>query len=125
MKKREPRDVDQFENMKQSLGMADAMVQAFQTQTNKNDKVEILKELFDKLKVKMITELSLNQIKIATKILAIARIKGIKCWEDLMNDYFELSLSNRRLSRKELLEAMKTDNEERGIVDKIRRWGRA
>lgn len=74
---------------------------------NRNEAVEVLKELFDDKKIYMITDLSQRQINIATRIYLISQIKHLKTWESGLLFFMKLILSKNRQSRKELLEGMR------------------
>jgi len=88
--------------------IADDIVTRFQDSLQpKNETVEILKELFDKTKIGMISELRPDEIKLITRIRAIAELKDIKHWNTVTDWFMLLMLSNSRKSRKELIEAIR------------------
>ena len=86
---------------------ADSIEESFSKIQNRNEAVEVLKELFDGRKIYMITDLSQEQINIATRIYMCAKIKNIPIWEDGLLFFVKLLLSKNRQSRKELLDGMK------------------
>jgi len=85
----------------------DEIADKFQTLNNKNEMADVIKELFDPKKIFMITDLSPDEIRLMTKIYALAEIKNIAIYKDSLQIFAELLLSNRRKSRTELLEAIK------------------
>lgn len=80
---------------------------SFSQQQNKSDMNEILKELFNKTKIEMITDLSISEIKLITKIKMVSKIKNIKIYDEGVKMFMELKLSQKRLSRRELIDAVK------------------
>lgn len=68
---------------------------------------EIVKELFEKKKLFMITDLTGDEIRLLTRIYGIATLKNLKTWISLCEIYAQLVLSNKRKSRQEILEAIK------------------
>lgn len=86
---------------------------AFNKVQNRNEAVEVLKELFDEKKIYMISDLSQEQINIATRIFMIAKIKKLKIWEDGLVFFLKLLLSKNRQSRKELLDGMRSYEQSR------------
>lgn len=84
-----------------------AMLRAFQNVQNRNEMTEILKELFEEKKIFMITDLSKDEIKLCTRIHTVAQIKKLKVWEDAIFFYAKIMLSRKRLSRREILDAIK------------------
>lgn len=79
----------------------------FAQQQDKNEIVEILKELFDENKLKMITDLEPDEIKLLTKMLVIAKMKDIEAWNDVSELFMILMLSKNRKSRAEIIEGVK------------------
>lgn len=79
---------------------------AFNQMQNNNEVTEILKELFDENKIYMISELSKDEIKLATRIYTIAKLKKIESWETGLAFYCKLMLSKDRSSRKEIIMAI-------------------
>lgn len=83
------------------------MMQAFAEMQNKNDMAEVLKELFVEDKMFMITDLSRDEIRLATKIWMIAEMKNIPIYKKGLEMFSKLMLSHDRKSRHELLDAIK------------------
>lgn len=81
--------------------------QQFQEASHRNEIAEVLRELFHENKIYLITDLSKDEIKLATRIYMLAEMKNIKAWKDGLRFFVTLMLSKDRKSRKELLEAMK------------------
>lgn len=78
----------------------------------KNETVEILKELFDKNKLNLITDLSPDMISLVTRMSVIAskEVKDIPQWREGLKLFMELRISNKRQSRTELIKAIGTLN---------------
>jgi hypothetical protein len=91
----------------------DVIEEAFNKVQNRNESVEVLKELFDEKKIYMITDLSQEQINIATRIYMIAKIKKLQIWQDGLVFFLKLILSKNRQSRKELLDGMRAYEQSR------------
>lgn len=85
----------------------DDILNAFQNFSNKNEIVEIMKELFDEGKIYMIGDMSKDEIKLATRIYVIAEMKNIKVWKKGLAFFMKLLISKDRKSRKEILDAIK------------------
>lgn len=91
----------------------DVIEEAFNKVQNRNESVEVLKELFDEKKIYMISDLSQEQINIATRIYMIAKIKKLQIWQDGLVFFLKLILSKNRQSRKELLDGMRAYEQSR------------
>jgi len=91
----------------------DVIEDAFNKVQNRNESVEVLKELFDEKKIYMISDLSQEQINIATRIFMIAKIKKLQIWQDGLVFFLKLILSKNRQSRKELLDGMRAYEQSR------------
>lgn len=111
--------------MGELLGSESDMLKAFGELQNKNEMAEVLKELFDEKKIFMITDLSKDEIKLATRIYLIAKMKDIKVWKSGLTFFMQLMLSKDRKSRKELLDAIRGYNQQQGFLSKInpKNWG--
>ena len=96
----------------------------FSQAQNKNPGAEILRELFDKKKIFLITDLSTDEIRMATRIFMIAQMKNIGVWKDGLSFYLELCVSRDRKSRKELVDAMKNLNQQPQIPGQFGGWRR-
>lgn len=81
----------------------EAITSQFAEQHNKNEIVEILKELFDDTKLKMITDLDPDEARLVTKMLVISGMKNIKAWDDTATIFMALMLSKNRKSRSEII----------------------
>lgn len=93
-------------NLNSYISQLPIIEDSFQQIKQPNEMTEILKELFDVSKVSMISELSDDEIKLATRIYVIAEMKNIPAWKSGLDMFLKLKLSNKRKSRKELLEAI-------------------
>lgn len=94
--------------------MTDAdLVSQFLENRDKNEMVEILKELFDNQKLRMITDLTEDEISMITRILGIATLKKIPIYDDIINIYLALMLSKKRKSRFEIIDALKGFNRQK------------
>lgn len=102
-----------------NLSLSDSMLNAFNTMQNKTEIAEILKELFMENKINMITDLTHDEIKLATRLYMISEMKDIKLYKDGLNYYLKLLLSKQRKSRREMIEAVKGYISEGGILSKL------
>jgi len=105
------------------------LLQAFNKLQTTNEIAEVLKELFDVSKIQLITDLSPDEIKLATRIYVIAELKNMKTWKKGLEFYLKLMLSKNRKSRKELLDAIRGYAGSTSFMDKINpfssnKWGR-
>lgn len=106
--------------------MDQELIKRFTEQTNRNEVVEILKELFDSGKIKLITDLTRDEISLLTRINSVAEMKGLGIWKDVINEYVSLQLSRDRKSRKEIIEGIKGYNTRISGLQKLlpSNWGR-
>jgi len=95
------------------------MLAEFQSTLQRNEVAEVLKELFIDKKICMITDLNMDEIKLATSIYILAEMKNIKYWKDGIDFYMKLVLSKNRKSRKEILEAIRGYTSPSGILSKL------
>ena len=102
------------------------LMEQFQIEQNKNEIAEVLKELFVEGKINMITDLTPDEIKVATRIYIIADMKGLESWKKGLAFYMKLVLSRNRKSRKEILDAIKGYSSSQGLMSKLNpaNWGR-
>lgn len=102
------------------------VMKAFQEMQTKNEIAEVLKELFDEKKIYLIGDLTVDEIKIATRIYMIAEMKNIEIWKKGLAFYCKLLLSKDRKSRKELLEAIRGASSGSSLLSKMNpmNWGR-
>ena len=98
----------------QPQGTDDQMMNAFQSQMQRNEMAEIIKELFDPNKIDLITDLTKDEVKLITRILVIADMKGLSIWKSGIKTYMKLVLSKNRMSRKEILEAIRGNPQQGG-----------
>ena len=85
----------------------DSMVKSFTESQDKNEFLDILKNLFDKSSIELITDISKDEAKLITRIRTIAELKDIPIYENALGCYMELCLSVGRKSRREIIEAVK------------------
>jgi hypothetical protein len=90
----------------QPSSSSDDITASFAEHSEKSEFTEILKELFDKKKLKMITRLSSDEIRLITRIKMCAKLKKIDIWNQGVDLFMELLISKDGLSRKEMLEAV-------------------
>jgi len=115
--------MNQTINKKEQLEIQDE----FQNLANKSDFSEVLKELFNNEKISMIGDLTKEEIKLITRIEMLADIKDIDIWKKGIQTYQRLLLSKNRLSRKEIINAIKGNNSQMGgLMSKMNpmNWGR-
>ena len=84
----------------------DALFSSFNESDSKSDVSEILKELFDKKKLLMISDLTRDEISLITRIYIISKIKKIPQWEHGVKYFIELVISKDRKSRDEIIRAV-------------------
>lgn len=87
----------------------------FSDSQEKNEVVEVLKELFMKDKIEMISDLSNDEIALITRIDTIAFYKDIPMWNYAKDYFIKLKLSKNRKSRKELIDAIRSHNQQKDI----------
>jgi hypothetical protein len=92
---------------------------------NKNEMAEVLKELFVENKIYMITELSIDEIKLASAIYIIAEMKNIPSWKTGLAFFCKLMLSKKRKSRSEILDAIKGYNQQQNFMQKMNPFARS
>jgi hypothetical protein len=95
------------------------MLDAFQQLQMKNEMAEVLKELFVKDKINMISDLTSDEIKIATRIYILAEMKDIKYWKNGLTYFMMLVLSRDRKSRKEILQAISGYSKPEGFLNRM------
>lgn len=86
---------------------ADLMGQ-FQAMQNRSEMSEVLKELFDLKKLMLIGDISLDEAKLITRIMAVVELKKIPAMEKALIMYMKLRISVDRKSRKEILDAIRS-----------------
>lgn len=100
-------------------GSDSKMLDAFQQMQMKNEMAEVLKELFVKEKIYMITDLTSDEIKIATRIYMLSEMKTIKHWKQGLEYFMMLVLSRDRKSRKEILQAIGGYSKSEGMLGRL------
>lgn len=88
------------------------LLSGFAESKDKNEIIMVLNELFDESKIKLITDLGDDEIKLITAINLIAEMKDLEIWKTGTNLYMSLLLSRKRQSRREVIDAVK------GFMDK-------
>lgn len=117
MNKKQPEPIPQNEQM--------ALLSQFGESREKNEIVEVLKELFDLDKIELITDLEPDEIKLVTAINVCAGLKNIPSWKTGTDLYMKLLLSKNRKSRREIIDAIKGHAEKlRGLKNLMRPMGR-
>lgn len=125
MKKLKEEGTQKIETTQNDLSQADMMAKFAELQ-NKNEMAEVLKELFVENKIYLITDLTKDEIKLMTRIYLIADMKNIEIWKTGLGFYCKLLLSQKRKSRKEILEAIKGYTSAEGFMSKLnpKNWGK-
>jgi hypothetical protein len=82
------------------------LLDQFATASEKNETVEVLKELFDLSKLSLITDLKPDHISLITRMLIISDLKSIPQWNKGINTFMKLRISKNRQSRTELIKAI-------------------
>ena len=98
------------------------MMEAFaQSQQEKNQTVEVIKQLFDHDKLKKIAQLNSDERNILIAIYTIAELEDVPMYKQIADMYVEMSLSLDRKSRKEVIEAIKGSfqPQQNGIGDRM------
>ena len=98
----------------------DNILEDFTKSQDKNELVEVLNQLFKLENINMITELSSDAVSLITAIETIAEYKDIPMWNFATAKYKALMISKDRKSRKELIEAIKTQNQQKTAGEKLR-----
>lgn len=94
--------IDNTDRAKENSSLLDQFANA----SEKNETVEVLKELFDKNKLELITDLSPDHISLITRMLVLSDLKNIPQWKQGIKTFMELRVSKNRLSRTELIKAI-------------------
>jgi predicted DNA-binding protein YlxM (UPF0122 family) len=96
------------------------MLDKFSQNQDKNEVVEILKELFDHKKLNKITDLTPDAINLIIAIDTIGDTMTMPIYKKITSHYIELQLSKNRKSRQEIVEAIKGAMTQKTTGDKIR-----
>lgn len=86
---------------------------------NRSPLSEAVKEMFNDLKIDMITDLTDDEIKLITRIYMISDMKQISVWKTGVRYYLRLLLSRKRKSRSELLQAIEGAQKRASLWDQI------
>lgn len=97
----------------------DTLMSSFQNQQNNSEVVRVLKELFDIKKIKLITDLTDDEIKLITRIRMVAEIKNVDIYDKGITEYISMQLSKKRRSRTEIIEALKGYTQPRTGLQRI------
>jgi len=98
------------------------MLQKFNESQNKNETVEVLKQLFDHEKLNKISDLSPDAINLIIAIDTVGETYDFPIYKKVTERYIELQLSKNRKSRKEVIEAIKghNTNQQNSLGDRMR-----
>lgn len=107
-----------------SSGSDVKMMDAFQQMQMKNEMAEVLKELFVEKKINMMTDLTSDEIKIATRIYMLSEMKDIKYWKTGLSYFMKIVLSRDRKSRKEVLQAISGYTRTEGVLSRLNPFNR-
>jgi len=101
------------------------IIQKFAEMQNKNEIAEVLKELFDEKKIFLIGDLSPNEIKLATRIYMVSKMKNITIYQEGLAFFCKILLSKNRKSRWEILDAIKGYPQSQGMMSRLNpmNWG--
>jgi hypothetical protein len=103
----------------QGIDTAD-LLDKFSQNQDKNETVEILKELFDEKKLKKITDLTPDGTSLVTIINVTGKHYNIPLFNKITSEWTELQLSKGRKSRKEVIDAIRGQSQQKTTNDKIR-----
>ena len=90
-----------------SAGAAEDLFSQFAESKEEAEIFKVLKELFDRDKIRMITDLEDDEIRLITQINLLAELKGLPVWSLAVTYYTEMLLSRKRKSRTEIIDAIK------------------
>jgi len=109
-----------------ALPSEDVLLKEFQATQDKNEIVEVLKELFREENIRLITELDHDEITLLTRISSIAKMKNISIYDHTIDTYMKLLLSKKRKSRSEIIDAIKGYGDRMRGLSRIlpQNWGR-
>lgn len=96
-----------------------ALLGSFAEEKEKHEIIEVLKQLFDKEKINMISELSDDEIKLITAIQMCKELKNIEVWGTGADVFMGLLVSRNRKSRLEVIEAVKGYSEKLKGLQKL------
>jgi hypothetical protein len=104
------------ENLEQSNLIGD-----FEAIKEDTEILQVLKELFDKEKIALISDLDEDEIRLSTRILTLGKMKGLIYYEIAVKLFMELMLSRKRKSRIEIIDAVKGFAERFRFMNKFMR----
>jgi hypothetical protein len=109
-----------------NVNSQDDILAAFQAGQNKSEVAEVLRELFDKDKIYMITDMTKDELKIAIRIYMIAEIKGFEHWKKALYYYCMMLIARDRKSRREIIDALKGYTNPMSLGQRMNpmNWGR-
>lgn len=96
-----------------------SIIDQFNQTNQKNESVEILKELFDNKKIFMITDISRDEAILLTRIYMASKLKNIDIWREGIMFFCETRLSIGRKSRTELLKAIQGAVAQNSFMSKL------
>jgi len=97
----------------------DEVLNEFNNQKNRNEFLSILNELLNPTKIKLITDLSNDEIKLITRIEMIAKIRKLPIYTECTDLFMRLQLSNKRKSRQEIIEAVKGYSQQMNLLNRM------
>lgn len=118
IQKTNPKSALEYEATLRNSESAD-IESAFANVSDKNEIAEVLKELFDENKIYMISDLSKDEIKLATRIYMLADMKKIESWKIGLAFYVKFLISKDRKSRSEILRAIAGYQQPSGLLGKL------
>jgi hypothetical protein len=92
--------------LKAETPITDLTQEALSKMGTNNEMAEVMKELFDKGKIFLITDVSMDQIKIMTRIYMIAKMKNIPIYLEGLEFFCMALLSKDRKSRDEIVKTI-------------------
>ena len=99
-------------------------INALEQTQSKNEIAQVLKELFNPHKRRMITEASQDEIRLMTRIEILSNLHHIKPMKDFIKTYQESMISHKRQGRKEILEAVKGGVKKQNLLSKLNPFNR-
>lgn len=102
-----------------TVAVDEELIKQFSQTQNKNEIAEVLHELFDKGKIYMIGDLTKDEIKLATRIYMVSKIKNIEVWQEGLAFFCMIMLSKERKSRKELIHAITGLQQNQNFMQKM------
>ncbi len=94
-------------------------INALEQTQNKNEIAQVLRELFNPNKRRMITEASQDELKLMVRMELLSEMWDIKPMKKLVHNYQEGMISHKRQGRKEILEAVKGSTKKKNLLSRI------